>query len=76
MSSTKMEGARRRVRMRRGAQRGDEGEGGGGNRRGRGTGRKAFEELIEPRQIVDMTLMEVGQKVQPDLSRKIVASVI
>ncbi|XP_048855527.1 uncharacterized protein LOC125723169 isoform X9 [Brienomyrus brachyistius] len=117
-----MEGARRRVRMRGGAQRGEEegrgrglgrgrGEGGdrgrglgrgrgeGGDRGrglGRGRGREELEELTEPEQrrrgpnltqeiratLIDhvlnhgLTLMEAGQRVQPNLSRNTVASVI
>ncbi len=136
-----MEGARRRrrrVRMRGGAQRGDEGGRGEGDRGrglgrgrgegdrgrglgrgrgegdrgrgqcrgrgegdrgrglGRGSGREGLEELIEPEQrrrgpnltqeiratLIDhvinhgLTLMEAGQRVQPNLSRNTVASVI
>ncbi len=134
-----MEGARRRrVRMRGGAQRGDEGgrgrgrgegpgrgrgegdrgrglgggrgegdrgrglgrgrgeEGDRGRGLGRGRGREGLEELIEPEQrrrgpnltqaicatLIDhvinhgLTLMEAGQRVQPNLSRNTVASVI
>ncbi|KAI2660049.1 Insertion element IS630 uncharacterized 39 kDa protein [Labeo rohita] len=107
-----MEGARRRVRMRGGAQRGEEGgrgrgeegdrgrglgrgrgEGGRGRGLGRGRGREGLEELIEPEQrrrepnltqeiratLIDhvinhgLTLMEAGQRVQPNLSRNTVA---
>ncbi|XP_047677609.1 uncharacterized protein LOC113641431 [Tachysurus fulvidraco] len=124
-----MEGLRRRrrVRMRGGAQRGDEGGRGGGRGRGlgrgeegrgrgigrgeegrgrgeggrerylgRGRGREGLEEVIEPEQrrrgpnvtreiratlivhVINygLTLMETGQRVQPNLSRNTVASVI